>query len=96
MYLESHSNLWIDVVEFRSLTNGHRQDEKDLLIHAVELYRGAFLEGYYLRRSVLFVDWQSEQRETLESEYADVLDRLATLDEDSGRPGMQSDGSGIY
>lgn len=87
MYLEPHSNLWIDVVEFRSLTNGHRQDEKDLLIHAVELYRGAFLEGYYLRRSVLFEDWQSEQRETLESEYADVLDRLATLDEDSGRPG---------
>jgi DNA-binding SARP family transcriptional activator/tetratricopeptide (TPR) repeat protein len=64
----------LDVDEFRRLAGGG-----DLagLEQAAALQRGVFLEGFGLRDSAPFDDWQSLQAGTLARELGSVLDRLA-------------------
>lgn len=64
----------LDVDEFRRLA-----DSADLgeLEEAAALQRGPFLEGFGLRDSVPFDDWQSLQAATLARQLGAVLDRLA-------------------
>ncbi len=66
--------LLLDVEEFRRLADG---DDLTALEAAAALQRGAFLEGFGLRDSVPFDDWQSLQAGTLARELGIVLDRLA-------------------
>lgn len=68
----------IDVAEFRrALREGRLTD-------AVTLYRGDFLQGFSLRDSSEFDDWQARQSDALRADYADALSRLATDAERAG------------
>ncbi len=72
--------VFLDVTEFRrhiSLAHGAR--ELDHLRSAMELYRGAFLEGFFLGDSPAFEEWQSGQAEELRGECASALIRLHDL-----------------
>jgi DNA-binding SARP family transcriptional activator len=65
------TGLQIDVREFRrTLREGRLAD-------AASLYRGGFLEGFSLRDSAAFDDWQAAQADALRTEYGDALAKLA-------------------
>ncbi len=76
----------LDVARFRRLvqadkSHGHPAEEicpKCLaeLEEAVALYRGDLMEGFTLRDSVAFDDWQFFEAETLRQELAAALERL--------------------
>ena len=78
--------FWSDVDQFQKLlgawqTHGHPQADicpecLTALAEAVELYRGDFLEGFSLRDSPNFDDWQFFQTESLRQELASALERL--------------------
>jgi DNA-binding SARP family transcriptional activator len=80
------AGIWLDVAHFRRLLNsprmrGHPESEicpdcLEALAEAVELYRGDFLEGFSLRDSASFDDWQFFQTEGLRQELALALERL--------------------
>ncbi len=59
-----------DVQEFRAAIRDAR------LADAAALYRGEFLEGFSLRDSPEFDDWQAAQADALRSEYAGALGQL--------------------
>jgi len=73
--LDPSADLWCDVDEFQRLTQtweGHNHSETEAcsecltsLAEAVELYRGDFLEGFSLRDSPNFDDWQFFEAEGL-------------------------------
>jgi len=54
------------------------------LQRAVELYRGPFLDGFFVSGSPEFERWSSAQRERLAGRAADALERLAGSAESSG------------
>jgi predicted ATPase/DNA-binding SARP family transcriptional activator len=80
------ADFWLDVDQFRHLLqawqeHGHSQAEVcpqclDTLAQAVELYRGDFLEGFTLRDSPTFDEFQFFQTEGLRRELASALERL--------------------
>jgi DNA-binding SARP family transcriptional activator len=72
------TNLHIDVREFRRAVAERRLDD------AVDLYRGPFMEGFSLRDSPEFDDWQAEQADRLRGEYAAALSRIAAEAERAG------------
>lgn len=49
---------------------------------AVTLYKGDFLEGFNLKDCPGFDEWQSYQRESLQSDYGSVLEKLAAYYQD--------------
>jgi len=71
-------NVRADVTEFRRAIAGGRLEE------AAKLYRGDLLEGFSLRDSPQFDDWQAAQADTLRSSYAEVLARLSVDAERNG------------
>jgi WD40 repeat protein/DNA-binding SARP family transcriptional activator len=83
---DPNADIWLDVDRFRSLlrswqAHGHSEDEVcpeclAALSEAVELYRGDFLEGFSLRDSASFDDWQMFEAEGLRLDLADALERL--------------------
>lgn len=68
----------VDVSEFR------RAFREGRLADAVQLYRGDFLQGFSLRDSAEFDDWQVTQSDALRADYAAALARLATDAERAG------------
>jgi predicted ATPase/DNA-binding SARP family transcriptional activator len=84
--IHPHADIWLDVVDFRRLlsspqAHGHPEAETcpdclKALAEAVELYRGDFLEGFSLRDSANFDEWQFFQTEGLRQEMAQALERL--------------------
>ena len=84
--LDPDADLWLDVEEFRRLTQAwedHDHPETEVcsacltsLAEAVELYRGDFMEGFSLRDSPDFDDWQFFQTEGLRLGLAGALERL--------------------
>jgi len=80
------ADFWSDVDQFRKLlgtwqTHGHSEAEVcseclTSLAKAVGLYRGDFLEGFSLRDSPNFDEWQFFQTEGLRQELASALERL--------------------
>jgi DNA-binding SARP family transcriptional activator/Flp pilus assembly protein TadD len=54
----------------------HCHDCQELLLDAANLYRGDFLEGFNLRDSQNFDEWQFYQAESLRSDYAWLLEKL--------------------
>jgi DNA-binding SARP family transcriptional activator len=66
--------LWCDVFEFRRLTEeGAGIDNVE---RAVDLYRGPFLDGFYLPGCMEFEHWMSQECIALEKIYLDALSRL--------------------
>ena len=74
----ARSGVRVDVSEFRSALREGR------LADAVSLYRGDLLEGFSLRDSAEFDDWQATQSDALRADYADALSRLTIEAERSG------------
>jgi len=84
--MDPDAGLWLDVEQFRGLLQswqGHDHPEAyvcpqclDGLAEAVELYRGDFLEGFSLRDSPTFDEFQFFQTEGLRQELASALERL--------------------
>ncbi|MDQ6778418.1 MAG: AAA family ATPase, partial [Actinomycetota bacterium] len=68
--------LRIDVHRFRELTSGGAPIND--LGEAVSLFAGSFLEGFTLRDSVEFDDWQSAQADLLSRELGSALRRLVS------------------
>ncbi|MGD8793069.1 MAG: BTAD domain-containing putative transcriptional regulator [Anaerolineae bacterium] len=84
--LDPDAGLWLDVVQFRRLlgaweAHGHPEDRVcpqclAVLAEAVALCRGDFMEGFGLRDSVHFDEWQFFEAEGLRQELASALERL--------------------
>jgi len=84
--LDPSADLCLDVDQFHSLLlawQEHGHPETDVcpecltaLAEAVELYRGDFLEGFTLRDSPNFDEWQFFQTEGLRQELASALEQL--------------------
>jgi predicted ATPase/DNA-binding SARP family transcriptional activator len=87
VWLLCGKNLWIDTEEFkRLLKKGQKADTQgDLsatmshLTKAVELYRGDFLSGFYLKDSTNFEDWQLLEQESFRRQQAYSLQRLVEI-----------------
>jgi DNA-binding SARP family transcriptional activator len=68
----------VDVADFR------RAFRENRLADAVALYRGDFMQGFSLRDSPEFDDWQAAQSDALRSEYAGALAQLSAAAEREG------------
>jgi DNA-binding SARP family transcriptional activator len=67
----SHDIIDVDVVRFdRALANGDHEA-------GVALYRGVFLEGFFVRSSPEFGHWVDRERDHLSNAYAGALEALA-------------------
>jgi DNA-binding SARP family transcriptional activator len=88
------SSHWLDVAEFQALVaavEGHAHDQGrvcpdccDKLARAADLYRGPFLDGFYLDGCPAFEEWQLVQRERLHVQILEILARLACFYEGTG------------
>jgi DNA-binding SARP family transcriptional activator len=67
--------LLLDVDLFHEVLRG--DPSHDDLVAAAGLHRGDFLEGFGIRDSAAFDDWQQLEADALRRELADTLDRLA-------------------
>lgn len=90
-------HLAVDVAESRAILescagHGHARTQTcsaciDPLLQIVQLHRGTFLEGFALRDSAEFDDWQFFTAEELNRELAGVLERLVAALVAEGRVG---------
>jgi predicted ATPase/DNA-binding SARP family transcriptional activator len=88
------SSHWLDVTEFETLVaaverHGHENgrvcpDCCRKLARAAELYRGSFLDGFYLDGCLAFEEWQFVRRERLHLQVLEALARLAGFYERDG------------
>lgn len=62
--LDRSQRYTIDVVRFEACLRGHEPSFAELQ-EAVALYRGHFLEDFYLRDAPLFEEWMTSERERL-------------------------------
>ena len=72
------ASVRVDVAEFRRALRERR------LTDAAALYRGDFLEGFSLRDSPQFDDWQAAEADALRTQYASALAQLTAEAERSG------------
>ncbi len=75
--LRRGADLRLDVERFHRLAGGDAPEES--LIEAAALFRQDFLEGFALRDSPEFDDWQSQVAGALRSELSSVLRRVVGL-----------------
>jgi DNA-binding SARP family transcriptional activator/predicted ATPase len=75
--LKQGPGLELDVARFRELVA--RDASLKSLTEAVELHSGGFMEGFSLRDSPDFDDWQIAQTDAIERELAAALRRLVEL-----------------
>jgi len=84
--LNPRADIWLDIDQFHSqlaqcLTHGHPASQvcpacTVPLTAAVDLYRGDFMDGFDLKDSFNFDDWQFFQADGLRRELAGALERL--------------------
>jgi DNA-binding SARP family transcriptional activator len=85
--VRTDADLWIDVLSARRLAadvKAHPHDPGepcpeclDLVVKAIRLFRGEFLEGFNLPDCPGFDDWQTAERESLRAELGWLLERSA-------------------
>lgn len=85
----NHLDSWIDADILKTASSiSHKQsfDKKHRaqMIHAVELYRGEFMEGYLLEGCSEFDNWLQTQRATLQSYMLSLLEQLSNTFEHEG------------
>jgi predicted ATPase/DNA-binding SARP family transcriptional activator len=73
------SDCWLDVAAFTALAETDRSTTSAIsrLAESVDLYRGPFFEGFYLKDSAAFDDWCLVTRERLQRAALAALRRLA-------------------
>jgi DNA-binding SARP family transcriptional activator/predicted ATPase len=72
--LDPGSPYWLDVAVFEAGVQGHTIDG---LKQAIDLYRGDFLEGFYLHDAPEFEQWMLIERTRLREQVLQALHRLA-------------------
>lgn len=77
------SDAWVDVAAFSELLASPAPNISDLE-QAVDLYRGEFLEGFFVGDSVAFEEWVLLKREQLGRQVRSALYRLAAMHEQRG------------
>lgn len=79
----------VDVLEFRDLV---RQNTMQSLGRAVRLYQGDFLDGFTLRDSPAFDEWQFFETESLRKQCAAALEQLVAFqtEQDALKPAIES------
>jgi len=65
--INRYASIWLDIDQFKELVNAEEVEK------AVEIYRGDFLQGFYLRDTREFENWIVIQREQLKRKYLDGL-----------------------
>ncbi|MFC2031260.1 BTAD domain-containing putative transcriptional regulator, partial [Chloroflexota bacterium] len=70
--LNPEADIWLDAAELEEKLNAGRVEE------AVDLYRGDFLEGFYVRACPAFEDWASTERERARRIVLQGLTQLVT------------------
>ncbi|HUW13740.1 MAG TPA: BTAD domain-containing putative transcriptional regulator, partial [Anaerolineae bacterium] len=73
------SDAWVDVTAFRAALERGKAAKPDIqqLEEAVALYRGSFLEGFFVKDSAAFEDWILLTRERLQRQALEALGDLA-------------------
>lgn len=84
--ISPHSNHRVDCLEFEALLTAARQNEAESggpspssvegLIAAVDLYRGDFLQGFFVRDSREFEQWVTIERERFHRLFLEALSKL--------------------
>jgi predicted ATPase/DNA-binding SARP family transcriptional activator len=79
-------DYWLDVEAFESALAEDDADPAKLqpLRDAVELYRGEFLEGFWVRQALAFEEWVLGERERLRQLVIQALHRLSVAFADRG------------
>jgi len=77
------SDYWLDVAAFKTLVEADQSAVRQLE-EAIALYRGSFLEGFFLKDSPAFEDWSLLVRERLQRQALAILHRLAGYCEQRG------------
>lgn len=81
----TEANYWLDTEEFEKkiiLAKNLEIDDSariEYLTEAVNLYRGDFLDGFFIKKSWEFENWQRIQRERFFLEYTRTVANLADL-----------------
>ncbi|HLI06945.1 MAG TPA: AAA family ATPase [Ktedonobacteraceae bacterium] len=73
--------LWLDTEVFETATSSSLRN----LAQAVKLYRGPFLDGFFLRDSPGFDDWARSTRDHFHQLYLSALRRMETMHEAEGQ-----------
>lgn len=72
-----NAGYWLDVAVFQhAVESDPNQQTLSTLREAVTLYRGDFLEGFYVKDSLEFEDWALALREQLRERLIDALDAI--------------------
>ncbi|MBS4536419.1 hypothetical protein GOQ29_12400 [Clostridium sp. D2Q-14] len=69
-------NIYVDAEDFQNRLDNFRADSIDNLEHIRNLYKGEFLEGFYIKDSSQFNDWLFYERERFQRDYINVLAKL--------------------
>jgi DNA-binding SARP family transcriptional activator/Tol biopolymer transport system component len=80
------SDAWIDAIAFDRLLKEPKSTIRKLK-EAVDLYRGEFLEGFFIADSVPFEEWALLKREQFKRRVLSTLHRLAVIHERRGEYG---------
>ncbi len=76
--LAGEADVWVDAVEFEALlVDTPATDIEETVHRAVDLYRGDFLEGFYVRDAPDFEDWWLTERGRLRDMMLGALRSLA-------------------
>ncbi|MBN1813293.1 MAG: AAA family ATPase, partial [Anaerolineae bacterium] len=72
------ADCWVDVHAFRALVGAGHEPATSVeeLERAIALYRGDFLEGFYVSDSAAFDDWAMLERDRLQRQAASALRQL--------------------
>jgi DNA-binding SARP family transcriptional activator len=76
--LAGETEVWVDVVDFDKIfQDATETGTRDRLQHAVGLYRGDFLEGFFVPKAPEFERWWLLERSRLREQYLRCLQMLA-------------------
>ena len=85
---DRQSPYWLDVEHFeRAVATQPGQLDIEALARAADLYRGDFLEGFYLRETLAFEEWMLAQRARLRALALQALHTLAAYYAGQGAAG---------
>lgn len=82
LQFNAEGDCWVDVLAFANLTR--QTPETEALEQSLALVQGDFLEGFYLRDSAPFEEWQLLKREQFQRQVTGILYRLAGRYTDQG------------
>ncbi|WP_053956007.1 AfsR/SARP family transcriptional regulator [Inediibacterium massiliense] len=78
--INPNANLYIDVIEMNELYEGIKDkkiyDYRNELNKIKNLYKGEFLEEFYIKKCMEFNDWIFYEREKYQRKYIDILHKL--------------------